>query len=127
MTVLYDVLTIKKLENLTESQKRQFISEIIICGKYEYFDKFKGIFDKDITEVIDSDEILKLLPMIIDSELLEFVLDNYEFKQGQYFFYNYALHNDNSKIKEIVYNYFVDNFSHIMIDKMAKYEALLEK
>ena len=43
MTVLYDILDVTDLEKLTNEEKLEFLTEIIITGKYSYFEKFKGI------------------------------------------------------------------------------------
>ena len=126
MSVLYKILTTDDLIALTIEQKMDFISEIIMTGSFEYFEKFIGVLDDNIYEYISSAEVLELLPMKIDPQLLSFIIDNYEFEQGQHFFYNYAYHNDNLEIKRIVYDYFVENYSHIMLDNMGKYESLLE-
>lgn len=126
MSVLYDILTPTELEGLSEDKKKEFLSEIITFGKIKYFEKFRGIMKKDIFETLTSSEILTLLPMVIDAELFQLILDNYSFEQGQHFFYNYASYNENKNIKEMVYNYFVEHFSDVLFDKMAKYEALIE-
>ena len=63
--------------------------------------------------------------MNIDFELFEYILTNYKFTQGQHFFYNYAKYSEDMDIRELVYNYFIDNFSHVVVDNMAMYEELL--
>lgn len=126
MSVLYDILSPKDLEHLSEDKKKEFLSEIITFGKIEYFEKFKNIMKCSIFEIISGTDILKVLPMVIDPELFKIILDSYDFEQGQHFFYNYATYNTNKKIKEMVYDYFVDNYSHVLFDKMEKYGELLE-
>ena len=63
----------------------------------------------------------------IYDELFEYILNTYRFKNGQQFFYNYAVHSDSVRIKELVYDYFIENFSHVVFDNMDMYEALIEK
>ena len=126
MSVLYDILDPSDLKTLQNDKKKEFISEIITFGKLIYFEKFKTIIEQNVFEMISSIEMLTLLPMIIDPELFRIILDNYDFEQGQHFFYNYAKYNENPKIKEMVYDYFVDNFSHVLFDKMEMYERLIE-
>ncbi len=127
MTVLYDILTASDLKEITAEQKKEFLSEIILMGKYCYFEKFKGIVDGDVTRIISEERILQLLPTNIDDALFAYILSNYKFKNGQQFFYNFAIHSNSVRIKELVYDYFVENFSHVMIDNMDMYEALIEK
>ena len=126
MTILYEALLPKDLKELSEHQKIEFISELITFGKIEFFNKFKDIMDTNIFEFISPTEMLKILPMTIDPELLVLILDYYDFKQGQHFFYNYAIFNKNKKIKILVYEYFVENYSDVLIDNMKKYETMLE-
>lgn len=127
MSILYELVSVNSMKDLSPQHKKDLISEIIMSGNWPRFMKFKEILDGDINDIITSDEILGLIPMLIDIELFQYILDRYDFKQGQQFFYNYALYNNNDVIKEMVYNYFVDNYSHIMIDKMEMYETLIEK
>lgn len=124
MTILYDILDNKVLSGLSVENKKIFISEVILTGNFEYFKKFSvGL---NMTEVFNSDEILKLLPMNIDTDLLNYFLETFEFNQGMNFFYNYALFNDNNSIREVIYEYFVENYSDIIFEKMNMYSKLVE-
>jgi hypothetical protein len=107
-------------------EKKELMFDIILNGKYIYFDKFKKIFDDDITKYITSDEMLIYLPTNADAAMIEYILKNYTFEQGQYFFYNYAINNENKEIKKLIYEYFVENHSDILIDNMSKYNDLIE-
>ncbi len=127
MTVLYDILSVSDLEKLTNEEKLEFLTEIIITGKYSYFEKFKGIVGDGLSDVIPESRMLQILPVSIDDELFEYILNTYKFKNGQQFFYNYAVHSDSVRIKELVYDYFIENFSHLVFDNMDMYEALIEK
>lgn len=127
MTMLYDIVSVDTIAQMTYEQKIDFMSEIILTGRYDYFHKFKDIFGSDIREHITSTHILEMLPMIIEPKFFEYIITNYEFEQGQHFFYNYAKHSESKVVRELVYNYFVDNYSYIMLDNMSKYEELLQK
>lgn len=126
MSILYDVLTVENLKFLSNEQRKEFISEIIITGNYEYFLKFKELLKKDITEIFTATQMLELIPISIDVELFDLVINSYTFPQGQHFFYNFALQSSDMRIREIVYNYFIDNYSHVMVDNMEMYENLIE-
>lgn len=125
MSILYELLSVEDLKELSEENKVELISEIILTGRYDYFQKFKSLFDKEVPLIISSNKILELIPMNIDVELFEYILNSYNFAQGQHFFYNYAKNSDDMRIREIVYNYFIDNYSHVVVDNMSMYEELL--
>ena len=125
MSILYELLSVEDLKELSEENKVELISEIILTGRYDYFQKFKSLFDKEVPLIISSNKILELIPMNIDVELFEYILNSYKFAQGQHFFYNYAKNSDDMRIREIVYNYFIDNYSHVVVDNMSMYEELL--
>jgi len=127
MTILYDVVDIKTLESIDIINKVKLISEIIIIGKIHYYNKFIVLLEKNISNYISATEMLKLLPMDIDVELLEMILNSYKFEQGMHFFFNYAINNDNTAVREIIYDYFIDNYSHVMIDNMGLYSQLLDQ
>lgn len=127
MTILYDILTPDDLSGFSPDKKIEFIHEIIVTGKYCYFEKFKNILPEEVSSLIPAETMLELLPINIDDKLFEYILNNYEFKNGQHFFYNFAMHSESMRIKELVYDYFVENFSHIIFDNIDMYEALIEK
>ncbi len=126
MTKLYDIISVESLKKLSDLEKKELMFDIILNGKYIYFDKFKKIFDDEITKYITSDEMLIYLPTNADAEMIEYILKHYTFEQGQYFFYNYAINNENKEIKKLIYEYFVENHSDILIDNMSKYNDLIE-
>jgi len=95
-----------------------------MTGKFEYFTKF--IVDrKNMIEFFDTIEILRILPVCIDVELFKLILNSYSFPQGKEFFYNFGFGNQDSAIRESIYEYFEDNHGDIMIDSMQQYERLL--
>ena len=125
MSILYDILVVDDLKNIDDQQKLEFFYEIINTGNYDYFNKFKTLLSGELQDLIPANKVLELLPMIIDVKLFEFFLNHYEFKQGQHFFFNYAKNNKSIEIKKLVYDYFVDIFSHVIFDNMEMYEELL--
>lgn len=127
MTVLYDILRVSDLNHLTTEQRKDFIAELVVGGNHQRFEKYRPLFEGEIESIFSEDKILELLPCNIDDSFFEYILSRYDFKNRQHFFYNYAYHSDSMQIKEMVYNYFVENFSHIIFDNMDMYDALIEK
>ena len=74
MTKLYDIISAESLKKLSDLEKKELMFDIILNGKYIYFDKFKKIFDDDITKYITSDEMLIYLPTNADAAMIEYIL-----------------------------------------------------
>ena len=74
MTKLYDIISVESLKKLSDLEKKEIMFDIILNGKYIYFDKFKKIFDDDITKYITSDEMLIYLPTNADAAMIEYIL-----------------------------------------------------
>ena len=49
MSILYELLSVEDLKGLSEENKVDLMSEIVLTGRYDYFQKFKSLFDKEIT------------------------------------------------------------------------------
>ncbi len=121
----FELIDIEIVKSLSYENKKEFLSSVILTGKIAYYEKFFLSLGVDITDMFSSNEILMILPMNIDSELLELILNKFEFPNGQTFFYNYALYQHQLNNKIVIFNYFADNYSDVMIDNMQFYERLI--
>lgn len=125
MDYVYELLSEEHLKKLPEENKKIFFSDVILSGKLKNYQKFLSIFDDDITTFFTSDDIKKLLPMNIDYELLEILLTTFKFPNSEVFFYNYSVFQPNPENKQLIYDFYVDNYSDVMVDNLKFYENML--
>lgn len=125
MVKFFDIVSADSFLAFTDNEKKDFIIEILITGKFYNYKKF--IIDNgfSIVDFLNNVEVLRFLPFCIDVELIKIVLTSYEFPNGLQFFFNYGLTIPNKDVKAVIYEYFENNFSHIMFDNMQLYEKLL--
>ncbi len=125
MYLSYELLDLDCVDKMTDEIKKQFYSDVVSTGKIMFYEKFIVGSGLKLNEIFSYDEILKLLPISLDSDFLEIILKSFEFPQGDKFFYNYGLYHVDMDVKIVIYNYFVDNYSYLMVDNCGQYDRLL--
>lgn len=129
MTLLYNHISaddVFEYLNNDNDKIKDFLSEIIMTGQFEIYNKFILVPTIDLKLFFNSVDILKLLPMFSDVEIITHIMNTYEFENGLTFFYNYAMYNTSKEVKNVVYNYLVENYSHVILDNLQLYSKLID-